>query len=63
MLVVSGLLAGSMHVVSGPDHLVALAPLALHDKKRAYGVGALWGLGHGVGVGSGRFGNAGQRVC
>lgn len=46
----SGLVAGSAHVVTGPDHLAAVLPLAAGQRKRALGLGALWGLGHGLGV-------------
>ncbi|MCB9777762.1 MAG: hydantoin utilization protein A [Alphaproteobacteria bacterium] len=46
----SGLAAGSVHVVTGPDHLAAVAPLAAHDPVRAARTGAAWGLGHGLGV-------------
>lgn len=46
----SGLLAGSAHVVAGPDHIAALLPLAAGQRRRAAKVGALWGLGHGLGV-------------
>ena len=46
----TGFAAGALHVVSGPDHLVALAPLAAQDPRRALRIGATWGVGHGVGV-------------
>ncbi len=46
----TGLIAGTLHVVSGPDHLAALAPIALEDRSRGIRVGATWGLGHGLGV-------------
>ncbi|MEL6349916.1 MAG: hydantoin utilization protein A [Myxococcota bacterium] len=46
----AGAVAGAAHVVSGPDHLAALAPLALKSPRRAVRVGALWGLGHGMSV-------------
>lgn len=46
----AGLLAGLLHVISGPDHLVALAPMAVHNPGRALRTGAMWGLGHGLGV-------------
>ena len=46
----TGALAGALHVVVGPDHLAAIAPLALVDRRRATRVGASWGLGHGLGV-------------
>lgn len=46
----TGFAAGALHVVSGPDHLVALAPLAARDRRRALRVGTIWGIGHGAGV-------------
>ncbi len=46
----TGFAAGSLHVVAGPDHIAALVPLALRDKRSAIKTGAAWGLGHGVGV-------------
>lgn len=46
----TGLIAGSAHVVTGPDHLAALAPLAVHDRARAVQLGATWGAGHGLAV-------------
>jgi hypothetical protein len=46
----SGLLAGCLHVVSGPDHVAAVAPLALRQSHHAGRVGASWGIGHGGGV-------------
>ena len=45
-----GLAAGSLHVVMGPDHLAAVAPLAMRDRRGAVRAGAAWGLGHGIGV-------------
>ncbi len=35
---------------SGPDHLAAIAPLAVRGHKRAWVPGARWGLGHSAGV-------------
>lgn len=46
----AGLIAGSAHVVTGPDHLAAVAPLAVAHPARAAAAGARWGLGHGLGV-------------
>lgn len=48
--VVAGLLAGCVHVVSGPDHLAALLPIAIQNRWQAVKTGAVWGLGHGLGV-------------
>lgn len=48
---VTGLLAGAFHVLSGPDHLAAVAPLAVaSDDRRAWREGWRWGLGHTAGV-------------
>ncbi|MDB6038720.1 MAG: ABC-type nickel/cobalt efflux system permease component RcnA [Verrucomicrobiales bacterium] len=46
----SGLVAGSIHVVSGPDHLAAVAPLSVRHPKHARSMGFKWGLGHAGGV-------------
>ena len=47
----AGAMAGSLHAVSGPDHLAALLPMALGQRFfSASRVGAVWGIGHGVGA-------------
>ena len=55
----AGLAAGLLHVFSGPDHLAAVAPLALSEKStgearrfRVEGLasGFQWGVGHTAGV-------------
>src|SRR5437588_12119180 len=48
--VAAGLIAGALHVLSGPDHLAAIAPLAVRRPKRAWAPGVRWGLGHSAGV-------------
>jgi len=45
----AGFIAGLIHVLSGPDHLAAVAPLA-GGRGRAWQAGFLWGLGHSGGV-------------
>ncbi len=50
LVVLSGLLAGVVHVVTGIDHLAALLPLSVGRRLRAWSVGARWGLGHSAGV-------------
>ena len=45
-----GALAGLLHVVSGPDHLVAVAPLAMKRPWTGLRIGVSWGLGHASGV-------------
>ncbi len=46
----SGSLAGLVHVLSGPDHLAAVAPLAIEGRDRKWLAGLLWGFGHTGGV-------------
>jgi ABC-type nickel/cobalt efflux system permease component RcnA len=48
--VLTGLIAGATHVWSGPDHLAAIAPLAVRRPRRAWVPGVRWGLGHSAGV-------------
>jgi hypothetical protein len=45
-----GLGSGALHAVSGPDHLLSLAPLSLGMRRKAWRVGLLWGLGHALGT-------------
>lgn len=46
----TGFVAGLIHVLSGPDHLAAVAPLAVDGRRRAWLTGFRWGLGHASGV-------------
>lgn len=43
-------MAGLAHVFSGPDHLAAVAPLAIQRPSHAWNAGFRWGLGHSGGV-------------
>jgi len=45
-----GLAAGFVHVFSGPDHLAAVAPLAVESRDRHWRPGLNWGMGHTGGV-------------
>ena len=47
---ITGLIAGLIHVLTGPDHLTAIAPLAVRRPKAAWIPGVRWGLGHSSGV-------------
>jgi len=47
---VTGALAGLFHVLSGPDHLAAVAPIAVADRHRGWIAGWTWGVGHASGV-------------
>jgi nickel/cobalt transporter (NicO) family protein len=42
--------SGALHALSGPDHLLSLAPLSVGRRRGAWRVGLLWGLGHGLGT-------------
>jgi len=48
--VISGLIAGTVHVWAGPDHLAAIAPLAIRKARPAVTPGIRWGFGHSAGV-------------
>ena len=50
LTVITGALAGFFHVLSGPDHLAAVAPMAVADRARGWLTGWTWGLGHASGV-------------
>lgn len=41
---------GALHAVSGPDHLLSLAPLSVGQGRRAWRIGLAWGLGHAAGT-------------
>ena len=44
------LVSGLVHVLSGPDHLAAVAPLAAAGRRRGWLTGCTWGIGHAAGV-------------
>ena len=50
LTLVTGALAGFVHVLSAPDHLAAVAPMAVVDRDRGWLSGWTWGLGHAAGV-------------
>jgi hypothetical protein len=50
LVAITGALAGLFHVLSGPDHLAAVAPLAADDRQRGWLAGWTWGIGHASGV-------------
>ncbi len=49
-IVTTGLIAGIIHVVSGADHLIAMAPSSITRPKDALQNGLSWGIGHSSGV-------------
>lgn len=48
--VLAGVAAGLVHVLVGPDHLAAVAPLAANPDRPQWRAGLRWGLGHTSGV-------------
>ena len=49
-VIFTGIVAGFVHVVSGADHLIAMAPAAINNPQRALKNSFSWGLGHSSGV-------------
>jgi hypothetical protein len=49
-IVTAAFVAGLVHVLTGPDHLAAVAPLAAADRQRGWFAGWTWGIGHAAGV-------------
>ncbi len=48
--IIIGFSAALFHVLSGPDHLAAVTPLALERKNKYWKIGMAWGLGHVLGM-------------
>lgn len=46
----AGMAAAALHVVSGPDHLAAVTPLAIETRRKVWKIGLFWGFGHLVGM-------------
>jgi hypothetical protein len=49
-LIGTGIVLGTVHVLSGPDHLSALLTLSVGGGWRAFVLGARWGCGHSIGL-------------
>lgn len=50
VVILTGILAGFVHVISGADHLIAMAPSAINNPRIALKNSFSWGLGHSSGV-------------
>ena len=49
-VILTGIVAGFVHVVSGADHLIAMVPAAINNPQKALKNSFSWGLGHSSGV-------------
>ena len=49
-VILTGTIAGFVHVVSGADHLIAMVPAAIDNPQKALKNSFSWGLGHSSGV-------------
>ena len=49
-LIATGVVLGTVHVLSGPDHISALATLSVGGSWRAFSLGVRWGCGHSTGL-------------
>ena len=43
-VILTGIVAGFVHVVSGADHLIAMAPAAINNPQKALKNSFSWGL-------------------
>lgn len=50
LLLITGIIASTLHVIAGPDHLAAVTPLAIENKNKSWMVGISWGIGHVFGM-------------
>jgi hypothetical protein len=50
MAAIAGLGWGALHAVTGPDHVLSLAPSCAGRARGAWRVGLLWGAGHAAGT-------------
>jgi ABC-type nickel/cobalt efflux system permease component RcnA len=50
LIFLTGLAASMAHVVTGPDHLAAVTPLAIDSRKKSWIIGFSWGFGHTIGM-------------
>lgn len=46
----SAILTSILHVISGPDHLAAVTPLAISSQRKGWKIGLVWGIGHLLGM-------------
>jgi len=47
---IAGLIASTLHVITGPDHLAAVTPFVIESKRKAWKIGLFWGIGHLIGM-------------
>ncbi len=47
---ITGIVASMAHVITGPDHLAAVTPLAIDSRNKSWIIGISWGIGHTTGM-------------
>ncbi|MEI7661467.1 MAG: sulfite exporter TauE/SafE family protein [Bacteroidota bacterium] len=50
LTILTGFIASVAHVVTGPDHLAAVTPLAIDSRRKSWAIGLSWGIGHTIGM-------------
>lgn len=50
LTLLAGIAAGTLHVITGPDHLATVGTLVVGGRRRTWATGLVWGLGHTSGV-------------
>lgn len=48
--IIFGFIAAFIHVVTGPDHIAAVGPIAINSRFRPWMIGMSWGIGHLIGM-------------
>jgi len=50
LALIAGFVASFLHVLTGPDHLAAVTPIAIESKYKVWRIGFFWGAGHLLGM-------------
>lgn len=50
LTLITGIFASMAHVITGPDHMAAVTPLAIQSRNKSWTIGLSWGIGHVLGM-------------
>ena len=50
MFLFAGIATSVLHVISGPDHLTDVTPLAIETRRKLWKIFLFWGFGHLAGM-------------